>query len=424
VRVQGRIEVPGDKSISHRALILSALAEGRSRVFGLLSSADVRATAGVLRTLGVRIDTRGEETTIEGVGLRGLVAPDAELDCGNSGTTTRLMAGVVAAQPFAARFVGDASLMRRPMRRIQRPLERMGARVELTDAGTLPMTVRGAELGVVDWDTGTASAQVKGAIVLAGLCARVPVTVREPVLSRDHTERMLAARGVVMERDGTRITLRPVDSLPALEMTVPRDPSSAAFFVALAALARAGSLELPGVCVNPTRTGFLDVVRRMGASIELRDGRHDGGEETATIGVAPASLRATTVEARDVPAMIDEIPMLACMAARAEGQTVITGAGELRVKESDRITAVVDNLRALGVQAEELPDGLVVQGSDRPLAGRAITHGDHRLAMAFGVLGALPGCRVEVDDPGCVAVSYPEFWSDLRRAVASASPAA
>jgi 3-phosphoshikimate 1-carboxyvinyltransferase len=422
--VQGRIDVPGDKSISHRALILSALADGRSRVRTLLPSADVRATAGALRNLGVRIATLGEETTIEGVGLRGLAAPGAELDCANSGTTARLMAGVAAAQPFSARFVGDASLMRRPMRRIQRPLERMGARVELTEAGTLPMTVHGASLGVVDWDTGTASAQVKGAILLAGLCARVPVTVREPVLSRDHSERMLLARGVDVERDGTRVTMRPTDTLRALDMTVPRDPSSAAFFVALAALARDGSLELPGVCVNPTRTGFLDVVRRMGATIEIDGRRATGGEETATLLVSPGPLRATTVEALDVPAMIDEIPILACLAARAEGQTVITGAGELRVKESDRIAAVVANLRALGVNAEELPDGLVVEGSDRPLAGRVVTHGDHRLAMAFGVLGALPRCRVEVDDPGCVAVSYPEFWSDLGRAIAPASPAA
>ena len=418
MKVHGRIAVPGDKSISHRALILSALADGPSRIHGILASADVQSTAGVLRAMGVGISVLGAETLVHGVGLHGLREPTVDLECGNSGTTTRLMAGVVAAQPFRARFVGDASLSGRPMRRIQRPLERMGARVELTSAGTLPMTVQGGPLGVIDWDTGTASAQVKGAILLAALCAQVPATVREPVCSRDHTERMLAARGVRLRRDGTTVMLQPTDRLPALDMTVPADPSSAAFLAALASLAGDGSLELPGVCVNPTRAGFLDVVQRMGGRVSLASRADEGGEETATVIVSAARLHGTVVGAREVPSMIDELPLLACVAARAEGETVITGAGELRVKESDRIAAVVGNLRAIGAEAEELEDGMRIVGGAAPLRGRVVTHGDHRLAMAFGVLGALPGNAIEVDDPACVAVSYPAFWDDLRRAVA------
>ena len=418
MKVHGRITVPGDKSISHRALILSALADGPSRIRGILASADVQSTAGVLRAMGVGLSVLGDETLVRGVGLHGLREPGVDLDCGNSGTTTRLMAGVAAAQPFRARFVGDASLSRRPMRRIQRPLERMGARVELTSAGTLPMVVQGGPLGVIDWDTGTASAQVKGAILLAALCARVPATVREPARSRDHSERMLAARGVRLTRDGTTVMLQPTDRLPALDMAVPADPSSAAFFAALASLAGDGSLELPGVCVNPTRVGFLDVLRRRGGRVSLAAHADEGGEETATVTVGAARLRGTVVGGLEVPSMIDELPLLACLATRAEGETVITGAGELRVKESDRIAAVVANLRAIGAEAEELEDGMRIVGSAAPLRGRVVTHGDHRLAMAFGVLGALPGNAIEVDDPACVAVSYPAFWDDLRRAVA------
>lgn len=411
------VHVPGDKSISHRALMLGALADGVGTVDNLLRSADVDSTAGVLRTLGVRVDVDGTRATVYGLGLGRLAPPSSPLDCGNSGTTTRLMAGIVAAHPFAATFIGDASLSRRPMRRVAEPLEAMGARVTLESGDGLPMTVHGASLRSIGWTSRTASAQIKSAVLLAALTARVPVTVTEPRLSRDHTERMLRSRGVDVVVDGTTISLGVAQRLPAVPITVPGDPSGAAFFVALAALHPGAEVRLPDVCLNPTRAGFLDVAQRMGAPLETEEGAcTTGGEPVGTIIVRTAAhLRGATVTADEIPSMIDEVPILAAMAARADGETVVRGAGELRVKESDRIAATVANLRAVGVEAEELDDGLVVRGSDRPLRGRVVTHGDHRLAMAFGVLGALPGNEIIVDDPACVAVSYPTFWDDLRR---------
>lgn len=416
MRVHGTLRPPGDKSLSHRALMLAALADGPSRVGGLLDSADVRSTAGVLRALGVRIPEIGAgEIVVEGVGLRGLSRPAAPLDCGNSGTTTRLMAGVVAACPFEATFVGDESLSRRPMRRIARPLGAMGATVELPAQGGLPMTIRGGGLRGIDWESEVASAQVKSAVLLAGLVAGVSVSVREPLRSRDHTERMLAARGARLDVEGRVVHLEPTDTLVALDTHVPGDPSSAAFFAGLAAIASEGDVLLEHVCVNETRTGFFEILEQMGAEVRFERKREEGGEPVADIRVIPGALRAVTIGAEDVPSLVDEIPLIACLAALAEGVTVVTGAAELRVKESDRIAATVANLRAIGVDAEELPDGLRVVGSDAPLRGTVTTHADHRIAMAFGILGAVPGNEVTIDDPQCVAVSYPAFWQDLAR---------
>ncbi len=412
------LRVPGDKSLSHRALIFSALADGTSRITGLLTGEDVRSTAGVLRALGVDVPEVGAEMTMQGVGLRGLQAPAGELDCGNSGTTTRLMAGVVAAYPFAGTFVGDRSLSKRPMRRIAKPLRAMGASVTLggKKEDGLPMTVQGGALRPIEWRSEVASAQVKSAILLAGLCAGVPVSVHEPFLSRDHTERMLAARGVSLSRRGSMVSLVPPPALRALDMAIPGDPSSAAFFVALAVLG-AGEVRLPDVCLNRTRTGFLETLAAMGARVRTEDERIEGGEPVGTIVAAPSTFSGTTVRGTIIPAMIDELPLLACVAARAQGETEIRDAEELRGKESDRIAAVVANLRAVGVEAHELEDGLRVVGTTAPLAGEVVTHGDHRLAMAFGVLGAVSGGRITVDDPACASVSYPSFWDDLRRVV-------
>lgn len=421
MRVSGTVRVPGDKSISHRALILAALADGPSRVRGLLDSADVRSTAGVLRALGLDVpDVAAPEVTVRGRGPGALRAPATDLDCGNSGTTARLVAGLVAACPFEARFVGDASLSRRPMGRVARPLAAMGARVTPAPAGTLPMTVLGGRLREVEWESEAASAQVKSALLIAGAAAGVAVTVREPARSRDHTERMLRAMGAAVEQDGGHVRFTPGGPLAAVDRAVPGDPSSAAFFVALATLAERGELRLTDVGVNPTRTGFLAVLQRMGASIESGEQRREGGEAVATLRVSAApGLRGAAVTAAEVPSMIDELPLLACVAARAEGETTISGARELRVKESDRIAAVVAGLRAIGVEADESPDGLRVVGSPgRPLRGRVATLGDHRLAMAFGVLATLPGSEVAIDDAECVAVSYPAFWSDLARVTA------
>ncbi len=416
MRVDGEVAVPGDKSISHRALILSAVARGPSRVTNILQSADIGSTAGVLRALGVAVPSLSSDMVVRGVGLRGLKSPEAVLDCGNSGTTARLMAGVVAGAGVTARFEGDRSLSSRPMGRVAVPLRKMGAAVLLPPGGGLPMDVVGAPLHQIDYVSEAASAQIKSAVLLAAVMAGISSRVREPAPSRDHTERMLAARGVPVRFHGDGAEVLPVDELAPFDTRVPGDPSSAAFLAALAALADSGTLRLTGVCLNPTRAGFFRLLERMGAKVRI-EAAEEGGELVGSIDVAPGTLSGTVVKEEEVPSMIDELPLVACLAARATGVTEIRGAAELRVKESDRIAAVVTNLRRLGVDAEELPDGLRVRGGTSPLLGRISTHGDHRLAMAFGVLGALPGSAVEIDDRDCVAVSYPSFWSDLARVV-------
>ena len=418
MRVAGTVRVPGDKSISHRSLILASLADGESRIRGILDSEDVRSTAGVLRALGARIPEMSADMRINGVGLRGLTAPRQSLDCGNSGTTTRLIAGVVAAHPFSARFEGDASLSGRPMKRVAEPLTYMGAQFDFEHGDGLPMTVRGLDLRGIDWNTGGSSAQVKSAILLAGLVAAVEVRVTEKSLSRDHTERMLRAMGVDVENDSNQVCLRPSRRLTPIEIEVPADPSSAAFFVALASLAGEGELTLTEVCLNPTRTGFIAAMKRMGADISESREATKAGEETGTVRVRPAALHGIRITEVEVPSLIDELPLLACVAAGAGIDLEVRGAAELRVKESDRINTVVQNLRAVGAHAEELPDGLRVSGPRRDLSGTIDPRGDHRIAMAFGVLSAATGNRINVMNPDCVAVSYPEFWKDLRRVAA------
>jgi 3-phosphoshikimate 1-carboxyvinyltransferase len=322
--------------------------------------------------------------------------------------------GVVSAMPVAATFTGDASLSRRPMRRVARPLTEMGARFEFP-AGRdgLPLTVHGGSLRPLDWTLESTSAQVKSALLLAGVRGCVAVTLREPAPSRDHTERMLRYVGVDVRTGDGRIMLHPAERLASIAHRVPGDPSAAAFFAALGALAADGHLVLRGVGLNPGRTGFIDVLRRMGARLEIVARRDEGPEPVGDLLAGPGPLRGTVIEGREIPALIDELPMLACVAARAEGETVIEGAEELRVKESDRIAAVVANLRAIGVDADERPDGMRITGSDRPLHGRIVTHGDHRLAMAFGVLSMVPGTSIDIDDRACVGVSNPGFWTDL-----------
>jgi len=419
MKVGGTIRVPGDKSISHRALIFAALAEGASRIRDILPSADVHRTASVLGELGVPMPPLSNDITIAGRGPRALAAPTGDLDCGNSGTTTRLVAGVAAALPFTSRFVGDASLSRRPMRRIAKPLRAMGATVDVAPADGLPMTVTGGHLHGITWRSEAASAQVKSAILLAGLAAGVEVTVHEPARSRDHTERMLTALGATVDVLGATVRLVPADHLAPLRMRVPADPSSAAFLAALAVLATQGELTLPDVCLNPTRTGFYAALARMGANLALDEGESQGGEPVGTVIARPSSLTAIELGRDDVPSMIDELPLVACLASRATGTTTIRGAEELRVKESDRIATVVANLRAVGVNADALPDGMCIEGSARPLRGRVQTHGDHRIAMAFGVLRALPNSEIDIDDTACVSVSYPGFWDDIAGAIVS-----
>jgi 3-phosphoshikimate 1-carboxyvinyltransferase len=412
------MRVPGDKSISHRTLICGALATGRSRIRRILQSGDVQSTASVLRALGIEIAPLGDETEVIGRGIGGLAHSTSPLDCGNSGTTARLMAGVLAAHPFESRFVGDASLSRRPMGRVARPLRAMGAKVEFDgQRDTFPMTVNGGALQPIEWRNEPASAQVKSAVLFAALCAGIASSVYEPLATRDHTERMLASLGATVRRDGSTVTIDPATSINPLDIEVPGDPSSAAFLVAFGVLrGSARPLAIDHVLLNPLRLGFLDALRRMGANIDVRSSDDVGNEQVGTIEARASALTAVRVEEAEVPSMVDELPLLACVAARAEGESVIRGAAELRVKESDRIRAVVENLRTLGVDADELPDGMRVVGTTKRLRGLVRTEGDHRIAMAFGVLGALPGNDIMVDDPACVAISYPEFWEHLESA--------
>jgi 3-phosphoshikimate 1-carboxyvinyltransferase len=425
--IQGQITVPGDKSLTHRSLMFAAAAEGRSHLSGLLSGADCRSTASVLRSLGCsipEIPTDGTEIVVESRGIEQWSAPAEILDCGNSGTTARLMLGLLAARPFCSTLTGDASLRSRPMRRVTEPLTRMGARVrELEQPDRLPVEICGGELSPFSYRSPKASAQIKSAILLAGLSAGVDVEVWEPIQSRDHSERMLRALGATVDDGpapdgGWAVKLHaPPRPLPPLQMQVPGDPSSAAFLIALAAAAGSGELLIRNVCLNPTRTGFVDAVRRMGVVVEVRNPRTSGGEDVGDLAVRPGELRGIEVEPREVPSMIDELPMLAALATRAAGDTTVRGAEELRAKESDRISAIVQNLRGIGAQAEERPDGFVVAGAeDGPrLRGHVRTFHDHRIAMAFGVLGALPGNHLEIEDREVVDVSFPGFWDLLDR---------
>ena len=408
------IIVPGDKSITHRALLLAGIARGKTRIVRPLASLDARSTARVLRQLGVDVPPlRAATGPLVLTGRGRFRTPEATLHCGNSGTTARLLMGLLAAQPFAARLTGDRSLRKRPMRRVTEPLTAMGARFTPDQADRLPLEIRGGRLSPLRWELPVSSAQLKSAILLAGVAGGVPVSVREPAgRSRDHTERMLEALGFrLAERDGW-IDLAAGGPVPAFDMTIPGDPSSAAFLVGAGLLGR-HAVTLGGVGLNPTRTGFLAVLRRMGAAVRAEASGAALGEPIGTIHAAPGDLRATTVAPFEVPGLIDEIPLLAVVAARATGTSRFEEVGELRVKESDRLALMADNLRRLGYRASGEGNGLTVEGSDHPPRGRIRTDGDHRIAMAFGVLSIVPGARITIDDRDCAAVSFPGFFELL-----------
>ena len=419
------LRVPGDKSLTHRALMFAAIASGKSRVRGVLVGEDTESTARVLRQLGIAIPEldAAKVLEIEGKGLRSFKSPDDVLDCGNSGTTTRLLMGLVAGQPISAAFTGDASLRSRPMRRVTGPLTQMGARVtELGEPGKLPLRIDGANLHAFSYASEHASAQVKSALLLAGLVSGVEISVREPSASRDHTERMLSALGAPVAEETNAygehtVRLEPVDRLKPFDIAVPGDFSSAAFLLAAAVLGIIPHLRLLNVGVNPTRTGFLEVLRHMGGDISLENEREEAGEPVAEIVAHQSELRGVDVGGAMIPRMIDEIPVLAILAARAEGRTTIRDAGELRVKESDRIKAMTDNLNEIGGSAHELPDGLTIDGTARGFAGHVTSRMDHRIAMAFGVLAHEKGNEIELDDRSVVAVSFPEFWDVLEQGV-------
>lgn len=421
--LHGCVSVPGDKSISHRALLLGAIADGTSRVENFLPAADCLATLCAVRALGIKVtlipapspsqgEGRPSTLIVHGRGLRGLQAPTAPLYCARSGTTMRLLAGLLAGQPFGSTLTGDPQLLRRPMRRIVEPLRRMDAEIEDTD-GHAPLTIRGRRLRGCEHTLAVASAQVKSALLLAGLYADGPTTIREPGPARDHTERMLIAMGseLQMAEGGWRIV--PGERLQALDMTVPGDFSSAAFLIVAATLVPGSEIAVEGVGVNPTRTGLLDVLQAMGADVTLRNERIVSGEPVADLVVRASALRGVEVGGDTVVRMIDEFPALAVAATQAQGKTVVRDAAELRVKETDRIATIVAELRVLGARIESLPDGFIIEGPT-PLCGAVVdSHGDHRLAMALAVAGLVATGETLVQNAGCIADSFPGFEATL-----------
>jgi 3-phosphoshikimate 1-carboxyvinyltransferase len=413
--LRGTLRVPGDKGISHRALLFAAMADGRSRVTGLAGGDDVRRTRRAIEALGVAVTVDKEGCTIDGRGIDALTEPVDVLDCGNSGTSIRLLTGLLSGRPFLTVLTGDKSLVTRPMRRVVEPLRAMGAHIDgRADGALAPLVVRGGNLSGTDHTLAVASAQVKTAIVLAGLQADGVTTVTEPAPSRDHTERMLAALGAPVARLDERCVQVTRGAPGPLELHVPGDPSSAAFWAVAAAITPGSDLTIEGLDLNPTRIAFVDVLARMGASIGIEHSHDELGEPVGALHVRHGALQGTTIQGAEIPWLIDEIPVLAVAAAFAEGMTHIRDAAELRVKESDRVATVAGMLGAMGIGVETADDGLSVRGG-RPVPARFESHGDHRIAMSAAVAAnALEGESTVVNWRS-TATSYPEFGADLAR---------
>lgn len=413
-RLRGEIKVPPDKSISHRAAILGALAEGPSSFENFLAGADCLSTISCLRALGVStsLDDAGV-LRVDGKGVDRLIEPDDVLDCGNSGTTMRLLSGVLAGRPFRSVLTGDESLRERPMRRIADPLSQMGASVETTSAGTAPLTISGGDLRPLAYQSPVASAQVKSAVLLAGLQTDGQTSVTEPYRSRDHTERMLTSMGAQLTVSGTTVAVTG-GSLRPLTMRIPGDMSSAAPWITAAVCHPDAELLLTGVGLNPTRTGLVAILRSMGADIEILEERTQGGEPVADLRVSSSRLSATNVTAEQVPAALDELSLVAIAATQASGRTTVSGAAELMVKETDRAAATARILKAMGAEIDVAPDGWVVDGPTRLRGANVRAEGDHRMAFLIGVAALLAEGETTVEDPDCVDVSYPRFWENLK----------
>ncbi|MET0103956.1 MAG: 3-phosphoshikimate 1-carboxyvinyltransferase [Sedimenticola sp.] len=409
-QLSGNLRVAGDKSISHRSIMLGSLAEGTTHVSGFLEGEDALATLNAFRAMGVQIEgPNNGRVVIHGVGMNGLKASEQPLDLGNSGTSMRLLSGLLAGQGLDLTLVGDSSLSGRPMRRVTDPLALMGADVGTTEEGTAPLHIRPVEtLKAIDYEMPVASAQVKSCVLLAGLYADGETSVTEPAPTRDHTERMLQGFGYEVKREGSRVTLSGGGKLTACDLEVPADISSAAFFLVGASIAEGSDVTLEHVGMNPTRDGVINILREMGANIEVLNPRDVGGEPVADLRVRSAKLKGIRIPEDQVPLAIDEFPALFVAAACAEGETVLTGAEELRVKESDRIQAMADGLQVLGVQADPTPDGIVIQGGAMG-GGRVNSHGDHRIAMSFAMAALRAGGEIVIDDCANVNTSFPGF---------------
>lgn len=406
----GQIKVPGDKSISHRAVMLGSLANGVTEISGFLKGADCLSTIDCFRKMGIDIDINGENVTVHGNGLRGLKKPDEMLYTGNSGTTTRLLCGILAGQNFDTSITGDASIQKRPMSRVVQPLSMMGAKIENEYC---PLYITGTKLHGIDYKMPVASAQVKTAIILAGLYADGETVIHEIEKSRDHTELMLSAMGADLTVDNLDITVKPTNDLTAVNVDVPGDISSAAFFLVLGAIMPNSQITVTNVGINPTRTGIIDVLKDMGADITLENVHTSAGETVANITVRSSSLKGTTVGGDIIPRLIDELPIIAVAAVFADGQTVIKDAQELKVKETNRIRAVVDEFNKCGIDITETDDGMIINGGKSIHGADFKTYGDHRMAMSLTVLAQLADSESTLDDSDCACVSYPTFFDDF-----------
>ena len=414
--LRGEIQIPGDKSISHRGIMLGALARGTTKITNFLQGADCLSTIRCFRQMGIEVENSCKEVLVHGKGLHGLSAPQQILDAGNSGTTVRLLSGILAAQNFSSTITGDASIQKRPMKRVMDPLTQMGACIESQNQnGCAPLNIRGTQLKGIHYQSPVSSAQVKSCVLLAGLYADQKTSVTEPTVSRDHSERMLSYLGAEVTVQGTTVAIEPEPELNARDIQVPGDISSAAYFIAAGLLVPGSQILIKNVGINPTRNGILKVCRAMGADIQYLNEKSGCWEPSADLLVTYSPLKGTVIEGDIIPTLIDELPIIAVMAAFAQGETIIRNAEELRVKESDRIQTVTDNLSAMGADITAAPDGMSIRGG-QPLTGASIrTCKDHRIAMSFAVAGMAAEGVTSLDDAQCVEISYPQFFDDLQR---------
>jgi 3-phosphoshikimate 1-carboxyvinyltransferase len=413
--ISGSLSLPGDKSISHRYALIGAIAEGDTSIANYSTGADCHSTLGCVRALGIEVEGAGTEFVIRGKGLDGLRAPAGDLDAGNSGSTIRMLSGILAGQPFASRIFGDESLSRRPMQRVMKPLAQMGARIDARDGQFPPLRIEGGSLRAIDYTLPVPSAQVKTCVLFAGLYADGSTTVTEPIRSRDHTEIALREFGADIAVERRKITIAGRPRLEGRELVVPSDLSSAAFFLVAALLVPGSHLSIHGVGLNPTRSALLDFLVGMGARIRVPNLESQNGELIGDLEVEYSELQGGTIDGGLTAALIDEIPVLAVLGAATEEGLTVRDAGELRIKETDRIHTVVENLRLMGVEAEELPDGMMIPGRQKLHAAKLDSSGDHRIAMAFAVAALRADGESVIEGADAASVSFPEFWDTLER---------
>ncbi|UCE08836.1 MAG: 3-phosphoshikimate 1-carboxyvinyltransferase [bacterium] len=412
--LRGSITVPGDKSISHRGLLLGAIADGNTRLYNLSTSVDVISTLNCLRQLNIGINKNSNYVEISGKGLYGIKASSTSLNCGNSGTTMRLLSGILAAQPFTTTLIGDVSLSKRPMSRIIEPLTQMGAKIHSQPGGLAPLNIHGNQLNPIHYRSSVASAQIKSCILLAGLYAQGMTTVIEPHLSRDHTERMLTDFGVFIKKNGLVVSIEGQQALHGCKISVPGDFSSAAFFICAALMVPDSELNIKNICLNPTRMGLLEILNQMRAEIEIQKYEEKSSEPIGEITVFTSQLNGVEIPPELVSKLIDEVPIIAIIATHATGTTRLSGAKELRIKESDRLYAIVRNLSLMGIQIEEKEDGFIIEGPQKLKGATLKSYGDHRIAMAFAIAGLIADGETQLINPECVEISMPNFFETLQ----------